>query len=179
MAERVTAMRYAQAVFEIAKKNNEFERWQADLEVVSDIAADAKVLAFFENPKIDHKDKKKILEKQLTSLNKPAQNLTYLLVDEGRLAMAGDIFIEYSSLYDKKRGTEKAVVRTAVSLSEKEKEEISVKLSKMFNKNIELEAVTDMSIISGMIVRVGGKLLDGSTRSRLEKLRKEIGEVRI
>ncbi|MBG7617489.1 MAG: F0F1 ATP synthase subunit delta, partial [Chloroflexi bacterium] len=38
---------------------------------------------------------------------------------------------------------------------------------------------TDTSIISGMVVRVGGKLLDGSTRSRLEKLRKKIGEARI
>ena len=70
-------------------------------------------------------------------------------------------------------------MKTAVPLTKQEKEELFTKLNKRFNKKIELEVVIDPSIISGMVVRVGGKLLDGSTRSKLKELRKEIGEAKI
>ncbi len=178
MTERVAAIRYAKAIFEIAAERGEFERWQADLAVLDAVAADAGVLDFFENPKIDYREKKRTLQRQLATLNKLAQSLAFLLVKEGHLAMMGDIFTEYNRFYNRKRGVEQAVVKTAVPLTKQEKEELIIRLNRIFNKQIELEAVTDPSIISGMVARVGGKLLDGSTRSKLNELRKEIGEAR-
>jgi F-type H+-transporting ATPase subunit delta len=179
VAERVAAIRYAKAVFEIAAESNEFEQWQAELTVIAAIAADADILSMFENPKIDYWEKKKVLQEHLVSSKKLAQNLALLLVKEGRLAMVGDILSEYNRLYNSQKGVEQAIVKTAVPLTKQEKEELFTKLNKRFNKKIELEVFIDPSIISGMVVRVGGKLLDGSTRSKLKELRKEIGEAKI
>ena len=44
----------------------------------------------------------------------------------------------------------------------------------MVGKKVVLKTDVDVSLIGGIIARIGGKLLDGSTRSRLEALKKEL-----
>ena len=52
MAEKtLQAKRYSQAVFEIAKERNEFDKWQGDLQRIAALAQNSELVAVMENPK--------------------------------------------------------------------------------------------------------------------------------
>ena len=174
MARRVYARRYARAVFEIALERKELDRWQADLEKIAVLGEDAAFMGFIENPKVSFEKKVEILAKLLGDVNPLALNLVYLLVSRGRLSAVGDIAEEYHRLLDGYRGIEHAEVVTAVPLDAEEKKRLEEHLGKVVGKKIVLESSVDPSLVGGMIARVGGKLLDGSTHSQLLALKKEL-----
>lgn len=174
MARRVYARRYARAVFEIALERKELDRWQTDLKKVAALGEDAAFMTLVENPKVSFEKKEKVLSELLGKINPLARNLVYLLVSRGRFSVVGEIADEYQRLLDGYRGIEHAEVVTAVPLDNKEKKKLEEHLGKVVGKKIVLEASVDPSLVGGMIARVGGKLLDGSTHSQLLALKKEL-----
>jgi len=174
VARRVYARRYARAVFEIALERKELDRWQADLENIAVLGRNAAFIALMEDPKIGFEKKDKVLSKLLGGVNPLARNLVYLLVSRERLNLVGEIAEEYQRLLDGYRGIEHAEVVTAVPLDAADKKRLEEHLGKVVGKKIVLEASVDPSLVGGMVARVGGKLLDGSTRSRLLALKKEL-----
>jgi len=174
VARRVYARRYARAVFEIALEKKELDRWRADLKKVAALGEDAAFMTLIENPKVGFDKKEKLLAELLGDINPLARNLVYLLVSRGRLAMIGDIADEYHRLLDSYRGIEHAEVITAVPLDAREKKKLEEHLGRVVGKKIVLEASVDPGVVGGMIARVGGKLLDGSTHSQLLALKKEL-----
>jgi F-type H+-transporting ATPase subunit delta len=180
VARRFYARRYAQAVFSIAREKKELERWQSDLDRIAALGKDATVMALFENPKVRFEDKARILSEGLGDISPLALNLVYLLVSRGRLAMIGDIAGEYRRLLDGYHGIERAEVTTAVVLDDKDKARLEEQLGAVVGKKVVVETKVDKSLIGGIVARVGGRLLDGSTLSRLAAMRKALvaGEVR-
>jgi F-type H+-transporting ATPase subunit delta len=180
VARRFYARRYAQAVFDIAREKKELDRWQSDLDKIADLSSDATVMALFENPKVRFEDKARILSGQLEDISPLALNLVYLLVSRGRLSMIGDIAGEYRLLLDSYHGIERAEVTTAVALDDKEKARLAEQLGVVVGKKVVVKTKVDKSLIGGLVARVGGRLLDGSTLGRLTAMRKAMvaGEVR-
>ena len=177
MAGRAYAKRYSQAIFEIALGANEMERWQSDLRKIVGVVSDAAFAAFLESPKYHFADKARMLSKGLEGINPLALNLVHLLVARSKLDIIGDISAEYQRLLDGYHGIEQAEVITAVPLEEKDKQKLSEYLGAIVNKKVLLESEVDSRLIGGFIARVGGKLLDGSTRSKLEALKRELAGV--
>jgi F-type H+-transporting ATPase subunit delta len=180
MARKAYARRYAQAVFGIAREKNELDRWQSDLRKIAALAEDAELMAVLESPKIHFEDKAKLLAKGLGDINPLALNLVYLLVSRGRAGMAADIADEYQRLLDSYRGIEQAEVITAVPLDDGDRERLEERLEEMVGKKVVLKAQVDPGVLGGVVARIGGRLLDGSTRSKLLALKKALasGEVR-
>jgi len=174
VARRFFARRYAQAVFAIAREKKELDRWQSDLDRVAKLSADATVTALLENPKVPFEAKARLLSGQLGDINPLALNLVYLLVTKGRLGIIGDIYYEYRLLLDSYRGIERAEVTTAIALDEKDIARLAEQLGTVVGKKVVVEARVDSSLIGGIVARVGGKLLDGSTISRLVAMRKAV-----
>jgi len=180
VARRIYARRYSQAVFNIALERNELDRWQPDLRKIASLGEDTVFIALSENPKIRFEDKAKLIAERLGDINPLALNLVYLLVTRGRLTMAGDIADEYQRLLDSYRGIEQAEVITAVPLDDKDKKRLEEHLGVVVGKKVVLKSRVDSSLIGGIVARIGGKLLDGSTHSKLMALRNELasGEVK-
>ena len=174
MARTVTAMRHARAAFDIAREKDRLDEWQADLEQVAGLAADADVLAFLESPKIHFKKKADLLAGQLKGIDPLVLNLVYLLIEKGRMAMIGDVAAEYRRLLESHRGIERAEVITAAPVSEADLARLKERLGEVVGKEIVLKTRVDPELISGMVARVGDKVLDGSTRSKLAFLRREM-----
>ena len=174
MARRVYAKRYAQAVFEIALEKKELDRWQSDLREIASLGDDATVIAFLESPKFDFGAKVKLLSERLVDINPLVLNLVYLLLARGRLSMLGEIADEYQRLLDSYRGIEQAEVTTAVPLDDEDKLRLEERLGAVVGKKVVVKPEVDSSVIGGFIARIGGKLLDGSTRSKLEVLKREL-----
>ena len=174
MARRAYARRYSQAVFEIALEKKELDRWQADLSKIVGVVSDASFIAALENPKFHFADKVRLLSELLEGISPLALNLVNLLVSRGRLDMTGDIAKEYQRLLDSYRGIEQAEVITAVPLGDEDKLKVSENMGAVVGKKVVLKTEVDSGLIGGLVARIGGKLLDGSTRSKLAALKREL-----
>ena len=174
MAKRVHARRYSQAVFEIALERKELDRWQSDLRKIASLAENAELIALLESPRLHFDDKAKLLAEQLRDINPLALNLVYLLVTRSRLSMVGDIADEYQRLLDSYRGIEQAEVTTVITLDNEEKLKLAERLGAIVGKKVVLKSKVDSNLVGGIIARVDGKLVDGSTRSQLLALKREL-----
>ena len=174
MARKAYARRYAQAIFEIALEKKELEQWQSDLQKIVSAVGDEIFLAALESPKIKFDDKIRLMSERLGDVNPLAINLVSLLISKTAIGMIGDISDEYQRLLDNYHGIEPAEVITAVPLDDKDEQKLTAKLGDLIGKKVVLKTEVDPSVIGGIVARVGGKLLDGSTRSRLLALKREL-----
>jgi len=173
MPRKFNTRRYAQAVFEIALEKKELERWQSDFDKVVDAISDNTFLAVLESPKIKFEDKSRLMAR-LGDISPLALNLVMLLVTRGGVNMMGEIAEEYRRRLDEYHGVQTAEVVTAIPLDNKDNERLSDTLGTMTGKKVVLKSGVDPEILGGIVARVGGKLLDGSTRSKLIALKKEL-----
>ena len=173
MPRKFNAQRYARAVFEIALAEKELERWQSDLQNLVGAFGDEQLLAVLESPKIKFEEKSRLLA-QFNGIGPLALNLVRLLVTRGGIHLLPEITAAYNHLVDDYRGIQTAAVVTAVPLDKKDKEKLAEELGAMVGKKVNLETTVDPAIIGGIVARVGGRLLDGSTRSKLTALKKEL-----
>jgi F-type H+-transporting ATPase subunit delta len=174
VATRVNAKRYAQAIFEIAADQHELEEWQADLQRMAALRHDPVLLTLLASPKLSFQDKTKLLDEKLVSIRPLARNLAYLLAEKNKISWIGSIAESYNQLVDNYNGISHATVTTAVPLEADEKARIESSLKALTGKRITVRTEVDPGIIGGMVARINGQLLDGSVRTRLSALKKEL-----
>ncbi len=178
MARRAYARRYSQAVFEIALEKGELDKWQSDLRKIASLRDNAAFTMLLESPKLHFNDKARLLSEQLSDINPLALNFVYLLVARGRFGMMGEIADEYQRLLNSYRGIEEAEVITAISLDDKDRLRLEERLGTIVGKKLVIKPKVNPILIGGIVARIGGKLIDGSTRSRLEALKRELSGAR-
>jgi F-type H+-transporting ATPase subunit delta len=166
--------RYAQAIFELAIEKKELEKFQADLKRIWALSQNADFASVMDNPKYTFEAKSKLFLGYFKDLTPLVLNFAYLLTRQGRFALISDIYTEFQRLVDIYKGVELAQVITAVPLDGKDASQLAENLGRLTGKKVTLEPQVDNSILGGMVVRVGGKLLDGSISSRLAALKSEL-----
>ncbi len=173
-----SARRYAQAVFEIARERDSFDRWQEDLQALAGIASHPELAALLRNPRLPVDAKRQLLREALSRAGEEAVNLATLLVARGNLeALAGPIAAEYLRRLDEARGIVHAEVLTAVELEPAEETRITQDLAEATGKEVRLERRVDPSIVGGMVIRIGDQVVDGSISSRLKGLQRNLSEM--
>jgi F-type H+-transporting ATPase subunit delta len=80
----------------------------------------------------------------------------------------------YQEKLDAHRGIERAELVSAVPLSAEQQSKVEAMLKEMVGKDISLTVRVDPTILGGIVARVGDRVIDGSTRSKLEGLRREL-----
>ena len=177
MAKKAHVRRYVQAVFEIALERQELDKWQSELRKIAVLGEDPAIPPLLENPKLRFEDKKKLLSGVLTDISSLAMNLVYMLVTKGNLNMVTDIADGYQEMLDIYRGIERADVVTAVPLDDDDRKRLEARLGAVVNKKVIVTQEVDPDLLGGIVARMGGRLLDGSVRSRLAALKSEIEKV--
>ncbi len=177
MAGKAHARRYSQAVFQIAMERGELDSWQSDLGKIASLGEDAAFVALLENPKLQFSDKAGLLSQRLGDITPLALNLVYLLVTRGRLSIAGKIADDYQRLLDSYHGIESAEVTTAIPIDDEDRLRLEEHLGAIVDKKVVIRSEVDSGLIGGFVARIGGKLLDGSTRGRLEALKRDLSGV--
>ncbi|MGD1040702.1 MAG: ATP synthase F1 subunit delta [Dehalococcoidales bacterium] len=180
MTVNTYARRYSQAIFRMALQEKDLNRWQTDLRKVATLLKDSALAALIANPKITGEEKSKTLAQRLGEINPLVIKLVLLLAAKGKVAAIDDIAEEYQALVDNYRGiegTEIAEITTAIPLDDADKLKIAQRITEIVGKPVQLRPKVDPAIIGGIIIRVGDKLIDGSLRSKLAALRKDLGGV--
>jgi F-type H+-transporting ATPase subunit delta len=174
LAKGFAARHYARALFELGNRANQLDAWLADLTRLTPVVADAAVAAFLEHPKIGLKEKAGLLTRNLAPISQETLNLVYLLIERGMVRRLGEVTAAYRLLVDAAHGIERGYFKTAVPVDAAEAEDINRWVSGVLHKNVMLTGEVDASILGGVTVRVGDKLLDGSTRTALGNLRQKL-----
>jgi F-type H+-transporting ATPase subunit delta len=166
--------RYARAVFEIALENNELDKWQKDLTIMAGLRDDPVLLTLLQSPKLTFIQKQQLIDERIGPVSPMAHNLAYLLMSRNKMDIIKEIVEQYHHLIDVRQGTLHAMVTTAVPLEQADREKMRVSLQNLIGKQVILETVVDPSIVGGFVARINGTLLDGSTRSKLMALKREL-----
>jgi F-type H+-transporting ATPase subunit delta len=174
MARVASPKRHAQAVFQIALEKNEVDKWKSDLNTIASTLGDPQILAILEDPKIHFREKQQLVNKLLPGFSQLALNFAYFMVAKQRLTILNQVVAEYEKMANSYQGLEHARVTTAVPIEKEEQEKLSERLEAITGKRILFTSEVNPSIIGGFIARVGDKLIDGSTRAKLEALKKKL-----
>jgi F-type H+-transporting ATPase subunit delta len=110
----------------------------------------------------------------LEGLNPLVMNLMLLLVSRGRLRLLAGIVEEYGRLVDEHEGLAHAAVTAAVPLEPEERQKLTARLGELVGRKISVSEAVEPSIIGGLSIRVGDKLIDGSTKSKFLALRESL-----
>jgi len=173
MARRTSAaLRYAEAILEIARRDGTLETWLADLAAMVEIVSRPEVGQVVDSPAVPLAARREVLSGLLAErVSRPALSLASLLAARSRLASLPVIASEYRRLVDRERGVVAAVVTSALPLEPAELDGIAAQLRAQTGRLVELETRLDPALVGGLTVRVGDRLIDASVRGRLERLR--------
>lgn len=165
------AKRYAQAAFELARESGALNDWAVALSEIGEFMGNQEVERVLENTRISSDAKLNLIEQALGTLPPLALNLARLLVQKGRTRLAGEIATEFRRLADESQGIEHAKAVTAVPLSDAEREALVNRLQSETGKRVVLETEVKPDLIGGLVLQIGDRMVDSSTRGRLQALR--------
>lgn len=169
---RSTARRYAEAALAIADRDKSVESWLTALGSASQALAGAEISRVLANPALPFPARRSIAEQALgAEVTGPPRNLVLLLVRRGRIELLPSVAREFRRLYERREGIVQATVTSAAPLSSAEVAALSERLAGMTGGRVEITVAVDPAILGGVTVRLGDRLIDGSVRGRLERLR--------
>jgi len=176
MAQRDTAARrYAEAAFEVAQRDGTVEAWRAELDDAGTIAADETVGRSLANPAVALETREAMAESVFGKVvSAPVLNLIRLMLRRGRIGQLPRVAAEFRRLDNARLGVTLATATSAAPLSQDEVGALTARLEQMTGGRVEVDLRTDPSLLGGLVVRIGDRLIDGSVRGRLERLRNQL-----
>lgn len=174
MSTTITSKRYAQAVFQIAEENAELDKWQKDLKAIASLMENEDFSRLMENPKLPFDTKAKVVNEALAEMGQMPLNLVYLLIAKDKASLAGQIAEEYEQLLDEYHGIKKVDITTAVPYSKNDQGKLHKRIEELVKSKVRMKFSVDPDILGGLIARVDGSVIDGSVRTRLNRLKKNM-----
>lgn len=179
MTGNVVARRYAKALFSLAAKQGKeapavYGREVADIaKLVGELPMLAKV---FKTPAFSKAEKVAAVQKVSASIkpSKPVEAFLGILAENDRLALLPDIAAAYSVMLDQTLGVMRGKLTTAVKLAAKRQSAIKSKLEAQTGKKLELDYAVDSSILGGLVLQIGDKVLDASLKAQLSMMQEQI-----
>ena len=170
------AKKYAVAMFEVAQDDDKLVPYGKQLADIRELFETQPLLrSFLGDPQVQPADKKQLLDKVMGSdVDKSVHNFMMLLIDKHRISLIKEIVGEYEALSNQARNILVAHVTTAAALDQKQQTALTAKLKAITGKDIQLKTHINPSIIGGMVVKMGDRLIDGSVTSQIKSLEKQL-----
>jgi len=108
------------------------------------------------------------------SVSRPVLNLIVLLLRRGRIELLPRVAEEFARLDDLRNHVIHADATSAAPMGPDEVRALTARLEQLSGGRVELTTKTDQDILGGVVVRLGDRLIDGSVRGRLERLRSKL-----
>ncbi|MCS7206919.1 MAG: F0F1 ATP synthase subunit delta [Dehalococcoidia bacterium] len=169
--------RYAQAVWDIAREQGTVDTWRRDLQAMAELARREEVVAFLDNPSIPVAERVALVRQMLPDLGPLAYNLGALLAERQGFRTLPLLFQEFQRLADEAEGILRVEVTAGAPLTDSDQQDLAERLGRTLGKRVVLSVRTDPSLLGGVVLRIGDRVLDGSVRGRLQALRKTLVEV--
>ena len=168
------AGRYATAVFELAQEERAVEAVERDFLALSALVqASADLARLVRAPVYSRDEQKKGMDAVLRRMEAVPLTVRFvlLLAAKGRLFGLSDVIRAFVLLAARQRGEVSAQVTSARPLSDSEVVELKAVLKSRLGRDARLDAKVDPSLLGGLVVKVGSRMIDSSLRTKLDGLR--------
>ncbi|MBN8210959.1 F0F1 ATP synthase subunit delta [Bacillus sp. NTK071] len=173
----VIAKRYAGALFDIARENDNVEQVKNELVVVKEVFNQTPdLMNVFEHPKFTTAQKKELIQTSFgATLSTSVMNTLLTLIERKRVAIVFDLVSQFERFAYEQQQTAAAKVFSVKPLSEEEQTKISAVFAKRVGKTtLRIENVIDPTLIGGIKVRIGNRIFDGSISGKLKRMEREL-----
>jgi F-type H+-transporting ATPase subunit delta len=174
------AERYATAVFEIVKENNELSGLESNLDDLTAALSDSPELRdLLANPAYTRAEQQGAITAiaQKMGLIAVLQNTLGLMASKRRLFVVPHMITRLRAMIADAKGEVTAEVTSAIALSEAQSAQLAETIKSKVGKDVKINTTVDESLIGGLVVKVGSKMIDTSIRSKLNSLQNAMKEV--
>lgn len=171
--------RYASALFDLATEQKmlpEVEKDLASFQALIDESGD--LAALVRSPVVSRTDQGKAIAALVAKagIMPTTGNFLQLLAKNGRLFAVGDMIKAFRKLAARQRGEVQAEVTSATALNDAQTAELKATLKAAVGKDVQLSSRVDPSILGGLVVKLGSRMIDSSLRTKLAGLRVALKE---
>lgn len=162
---------YAQALFDLAREDENFGQWSDMLGILDEIASNPDMQIILENPESDRGMTLGIfIDLGAEHINDQGRNLLRLLMEHRRCGLLPGIAKQFEGLRADYERRSTAEIISARPLSQAQKDNLREGLEKKLGHSVKLECTLDETLIGGAMIRLGDMIIDGSARGKLEQL---------
>lgn len=171
------AIRYAKAILDLAKDQNTAEVVNNDMkQIVATVAASKDLALLLDSPIVKADQKVAALKEIFANSNAITEGLVSVLASNKRLDLLAAVANQYTDLFDADSGKQKAVVTTAVPLTDELNAQVLAKVKELTGKEAVVENKVDESIIGGFVLRVGDLQYNASIANKLNNLKRTFSQ---
>jgi F-type H+-transporting ATPase subunit delta len=177
MADRSTIARpYAKAAFRHAKPAGALDRWATLLERAAAVVSDTRVAGLIGSPKVTPAQLGQLVIDVAGggNIDDPGRNFLQMLADNRRLGFLPEIARLFQVLKDEAEGLVDVQIVSAAPMVGNEQQVLTAALEKRFGRKVRVHAEVDPALIGGAVLRAGDLTIDGSLKSRLDRLAYEL-----
>jgi F-type H+-transporting ATPase subunit delta len=176
MIERTLVKIYAEALFQIADERGRVEEVYGELQQLECIFNDSKEFTtFLTSPKVERQEKKRLLQKVLSSdFSRLTIHFLLTLIDKNREILIPYMANEFKDILDRIHNRIDVEITSAMRLQDDLLRKATETLSRSLNKEILVNQKIDPDILGGIVVRVEDRILDGSIRGQIERLKAQM-----
>jgi F-type H+-transporting ATPase subunit delta len=172
MAEPVTIARpYAEAVFKLAVEGNALAAWSDAIANIDGVVADSRVQACISDPKVSTQQLEGLVLGVVgDKLTGDARNFVQVLVQNSRLDLMPLIREHFEALKREKEGVLEAKIISALKLDDAQVKTLVAQLEAKYQRKVTAQVETDASLIGGVKIVIGDKVIDGTVRGKLDAM---------
>jgi len=172
MAEPSTIARpYADAAFRLADAQGKLAEWAVALANLAVVAADERVRAAVGDPNLSAAKAAGLIISILAGkLSGDAENFVRVLAENDRLGVVTEVRAHFEALKNEREGTVEAEVVSAFEMDQTQVADLVARLEKKTGRKVKARVSVDKSLIGGVKVVIGDKVIDGSARAQLSAL---------
>ena len=179
---KLVSKTYGDALFAVALEENRMDEFFEAVKAVADILrTNEEFSKLMNHPKIIKEEKVKIVEEAFKNgIPKEIIGIMTLLITKGRANEMLSVFDYFIELVKEEKKIGRADVVTAVELSADQKAKVQQKLLDTTKyESFEMNYSVDASLIGGMVIRIGDRVVDSSIKTKLFELTRELRKVQI
>ncbi|MGW8182351.1 MAG: F0F1 ATP synthase subunit delta [Burkholderiales bacterium] len=172
MAEPSTIARpYAEAVFKLADEGGKLAEWSAALAMLAQVSENDRVQTAMDDPNQSAAQVAGLFLSILAGkLSGDAENFVRVMAENRRLGLLSEVRQQFEALKNEREGVVEADLQSAFELSETQLSELVAALEKRTGRKVRAQVHIDKTLIGGVRVVIGDKVIDGSVRAQLGTL---------
>jgi F-type H+-transporting ATPase subunit delta len=176
MADRITIARpYARAAFEEARAHERLAPWSEALQVAAEVVRDPRVQTLLGNPRVTPAQPAQLVAGiAAVPLGDAGANFVRTLAVNRRLAYLPEISALFETLKDAAQGVADVTVTSAAALDASQQQKLAAALHTRLKRTVRLHCEIDPALIGGAVLRSGDLVIDGSLRTRLDRIAYEL-----
>lgn len=179
---KLVSKTYGEALFELAVEENKVDVFMEEITEIQKILAENKDFGKFMNhPKILKEEKTQVLENVFKGrISDELTGFLTLIVAKDRYADIDAILDYFLTEIKKFKGIGIAYVTTASELRDEQKAGVEQKLLETTEyKKMEMHYAIDESLIGGMVIRIGDRVVDSSIKTKLNELTRQLMKIQL